>query len=275
MTRDKAAGRDPGGVPPPESSPETILELREVSKALGGRTVLDRLSLAVYRGETLVVLGRSGTGKSVTLRHIVGLETPDAGDVLYRGRSIASMTQDELRSFRQKLGFVFQSAALINWMSVYDNVALPLRENQRLPEDEVRAAVKEQLAIVGLENDGGKMPSSLSGGMKKRVGIARALAMRPEIILYDEPTAGLDPIMTRSIDDLILKTRDVSKATSVVVTHDLESAFRIADRLAMLDGGRVVAAADPETFRNLSEPAVRDFLSGEESANGPFEENKR
>ena len=259
MAATAGGGGDPGGGEP-------ILELIDVSKRFGERVVLDGLSLRVFEGETLVVLGRSGTGKSVTLRHVVGLDAPDSGRVLHRGHDIAEMSDEELHEYRRKLGFVFQSAALINWMSVRDNVALPLRENLRLPEDEVEKSVKEYLDLVGLEKDEDKMPSSLSGGMKKRVGIARALAMKPEILLYDEPTAGLDPIMTRSIDDLILKTQEATGATSIVVTHDLDSAFRIADRIALLDKGRIAEASDPDTFRASKHPAVRAFLTGEEDA---------
>lgn len=246
-----------------EPGAEVILELEDLSKRFGERVVLDGLSLRVFAGETLVVLGRSGTGKSVTLRHIVGLDPPDSGRVLYRGRDIAEMDKAEIRAYRCKLGFVFQSAALINWMNVFDNIALPLRENLRLAPKEIEGAVFEYLRLVDLEKDAAKMPSSLSGGMKKRVGIARALAMKPEILLYDEPTAGLDPIMTRSIDELILKTQEVTGATSIVVTHDLESAFRISDRIALLDKGKIVEANEPEKFRESREPAVRAFLSGE------------
>jgi phospholipid/cholesterol/gamma-HCH transport system ATP-binding protein len=243
-----------------------VIELKGVSKRFGERVVLEGMSLQVFAGETLVILGRSGTGKSVTLRQVVGLEPPDDGAVLYRGRDVYGMTEAELREYRRQLGFVFQSAALINWMTVHDNVALPLVENLRLDAEEVEASVAEYLKLVGLEKDGAKMPSSLSGGMKKRVGIARALAMKPEIILYDEPTAGLDPIMTRSIDDLILKTQEATGATSIVVTHDLESTFRIADRVALLHRGRIVEASAPDAFRESKVPAVRAFLTGEEGA---------
>jgi phospholipid/cholesterol/gamma-HCH transport system ATP-binding protein len=251
-----------------------VIRLTDVHKSFGEQTVLNGLSLHVVPGEILVIMGRSGTGKSVTLKHVVGLERPDSGSVLVEGVDITRASREELNRIRGTMGLVFQSGALVNWLDVFDNVALPLREHLRLPEAEVRNRVLEGLDRVHLEGQTDKMPSALSGGMKKRVGIARALVTHPRILLYDEPTSGLDPVTTKHIDDLIQETREVTGATSVVVSHDLVSALRIADRIVMLHDGRVVAQGTPAEIRNSEHPEVRLFVDsaltlGKTSENSP------
>jgi phospholipid/cholesterol/gamma-HCH transport system ATP-binding protein len=240
--------------------------LRGVRKAFGEKVVLDGLDLEVRKSEILVILGRSGAGKSVTLKVICGLVRPDAGSVTVFRQDVLALDERHLRHLRGKFGYVFQSGALINWMSAADNVALPLIEHALCPPGEVAARVREALDQVGLPDVGPQMPDQLSGGMRKRVSLARAIVQEPYAILYDEPTTGLDPRSTASIDRLILATRDRTGLTSVVISHDLDSAFRIADRVAMLHRGRIVACAPPEEFRALEDEPVRKFLRAEPDA---------
>ncbi len=240
-----------------------MIELRDVHKSLGGREVLRGVSLEVQRGETVVIVGPSGTGKSVTLQHMVGLLTPDRGEVLVEGLNVHAATGRALEKIRDRFGVLFQSGALINWMTVYDNVALPLYEKTNLGDAEIEQRVSEALALVGLEDAGPKMPAELSGGMRKRAGLARAIIHNPSIVLYDEPTSGLDPVMSRKIDALILDLRARLGVTSVVVTHDLRSAFTVGDRVAMLSGGRIVEIADPESFRRSNNPVIREFVDAQ------------
>ncbi len=240
-----------------------MIELRDVHKSLGGREVLRGVSLEVQRGETVVIVGPSGTGKSVTLQHMVGLLTPDRGEVLVEGLNVHAATGRALEKIRDRFGVLFQSGALINWMTVYDNVALPLYEKTDLGDAEIEQRVSEALALVGLEDAGPKMPAELSGGMRKRAGLARAIIHNPSIVLYDEPTSGLDPVMSRKIDALILDLRARLGVTSVVVTHDLRSAFTVGDRVAMLSGGRIVEIADPESFRRSNNPVIREFVDAQ------------
>ncbi len=239
-----------------------MIELDRVSKTLGDKAVLDGLVLTVREGETLVILGGSGTGKSVTLKHMVGLMKPDAGRVRVAGEDITDFTERELEPVRRRYGYCFQGAALLNSLSVFENVALPLREHERLEEEELGTRVLEVLRLVGLEDAAQKMPAVLSGGMRKRAGLARAIVRRPQIVLYDEPTAGLDPVISRTIDELILDLRDRLKVTSVVVTHDIASAFRVGTRLAMLHRGRIHLEGSPELFRTTHDPLVRQFVDG-------------
>lgn len=243
-----------------------MIEFKDVHKSFGRQKVLDGLSLSVAKGETCVIVGPSGTGKSVTLRHMVGLLTPDAGQVLVDGDDVAVKGKVEER-VRSKFGVLFQSGALLNWMNVYDNVALPMYEQagrltrrRRLPDEEIRRRVMEKLEMVGLAAMGEKMPSELSGGMKKRAGLARALVCEPEIILYDEPTSGLDPVMSRTIDELVRDFQKRLGVTSVVVTHDLHSAFEIGDKVVMLYGGKAVFCGTPAEFANADQPQVREFV---------------
>jgi phospholipid/cholesterol/gamma-HCH transport system ATP-binding protein len=232
----------------------------KLNKSFGNNHVLRDLDLEIVPGETLVILGKSGSGKSVLLRHIVGLEKPDSGKILINGEDINNP------KFRKKhrLGMVFQSSALFNSLSVKENVALYLREHGIVKdENEIRRIVESVLSIVGLEGKEGIMPSELSGGMKKRVAIARALAMNPEIILFDEPTAELDPMMTRTIGDVIRNLRKHVEVTQIVVTHDVDLAFYVADRIAVLSEGRIVEVGTPEEIRMSTNPVVRGFITSQ------------
>jgi len=232
--------------------------LRGLHKSFGAQVVLNGIDLTVARGETLAVLGRSGTGKSVLLKIIIGLQKPDAGSVSIHGQEITGLNLDKLNEIRKKMGFLFQQAALYDSLTVEENVAFPLKHNTKMPESERRDRVKELLKGVGMEGDLKKMPSDISGGMQKRVGLARALALDPDILLLDEPTAGLDPITASEIDDLILKLHKQREMASIVVTHDLQSAKTIADRLALLHKGNVVVEG---SFEDLEKSHV-EFVSG-------------
>jgi phospholipid/cholesterol/gamma-HCH transport system ATP-binding protein len=239
---------------------ERPVVLRGLRKSFGDQMVLNGIDLAVGRGETLAVLGRSGTGKSVLLKIIVGLQKPDAGSVMIHGQEIAGLHLDKLNEIRKKMGFLFQQAALYDSLTVEENVAFPLRHNTEMPESEQRDHVKKLLASVGMEADLKKMPSDISGGMQKRVGLARALALEPDILLLDEPTAGLDPITSGEIDELILKLQKEHHMASIVVTHDLQSAKTIAGRLALLDQGNVVIEGSFEDLEKSHNPFVTEFM---------------
>jgi len=240
-----------------------MLELRDINKALGGRPVLQGLTLTVERGQTLVILGASGAGKSVTLQHLAGLLRPDAGQVLVDGEDLAVARGSRREAVLDKMGMLFQSGALLNWMSVFDNVALPLYEKTRLGDAEIAAIVNRKLALVGLADAGRKKPAELSGGMRKRAGLARAIVRDPAIVLYDEPTSGLDPVMSRAIDGLIRDLQRQLKVTAVVVTHDLVSAFAVGDQVALLHEGRLVECAPPERFVASVHPVVRRFIDAQ------------
>jgi len=243
-----------------DSGPAIAVE--KLHKSFGSQKVLDGISLAVKRGETLAVLGRSGTGKSVLLRLIIGLEKPDSGSVRIHGQDIADLGLDQLGDIRKKMGFLFQHAALYDSLTVGQNVAFPLQHHKKqMSESERNERVKTLLTEVGLgENDDRKMPSDISGGMQKRVGLARALALEPDILLLDEPTAGLDPISSAEIDDLILKLQAEHHMASIVVTHDLHSAKTIADRLALLDNGEVLIDGNYEQLQKSDIEFVKEFL---------------
>ena len=238
-----------------------VVAVESLRKTFVSHMVLNGISLSVNRGETLAVLGRSGTGKSVLLRIIIGLETPDSGSVCIHGHNIVGLALDRMSEIRKKMGFLFQHAALYDSLSVAENVAFPLVHHRKeMSKSERGERVKQLLAEVGMEVDFGKMPSDISGGMQKRVGLARALALEPEILLLDEPTAGLDPISSGEIDDLILKLQRERQMASIVVTHDLHSARTIATRLSLLDQGNVVIEG---TFEDLQQSDIRfveDFL---------------
>lgn len=240
-----------------------MIVFEDVVKTLAGRNVLDHLNLEIEKGETYVILGPSGTGKSVSLKHMIRLMRPSSGRVLIDGDVISEAEGSELERIRERFGVLFQGGALLAWMSVFDNVALPLREKTDRRWHEIKARVKEVLAMVGLENDGAKMPSDISGGMKKRAGLARAIVRKPEVVLYDEPTSGLDPVSARKIDRLIVDLGEQTKLTSVVVTHDLHSALSIGDRIAMLDDGKVVASGTPAELVKSDVPAMRAFLDAQ------------
>jgi phospholipid/cholesterol/gamma-HCH transport system ATP-binding protein len=238
-----------------------VVAVDNLHKAFGRQKVLNGISLSVSRGETLAVLGRSGTGKSVLLRLIIGLETPDSGTVCIHGQSIAGLAIDQMGEIRKKMGFLFQHAALYDSLTVAGNVAFPLVHHRRdISRSERDDRVKQLLAEVGMEGNLEKMPSDISGGMQKRVGLARALALEPEILLLDEPTAGLDPISSGEIDDLILKLQRERKMASIVVTHDLHSARTIAGRLALLDKGNVVIEGTFEKLQQSDIGFVKEFL---------------
>lgn len=238
-----------------------VVAVVDVQKRFGSHVVLDGISLGVSRGETLAVLGRSGTGKSVLLRLIIGLEKPDSGSVWIHGQNLAGLALDQLGEIRKKMGFLFQHAALYDSLTVAQNVAFPLDHHRKeMHRSEVRDRVNQLLAEVGMEGNLDKMPSSLSGGMQKRVGLARALALEPEILLLDEPTAGLDPISSREIDELVLKLKQEHQIASIIVTHDLHSAKTIANRLALVNEGKVVIAGTYDQLQASSITFVKDFL---------------
>jgi phospholipid/cholesterol/gamma-HCH transport system ATP-binding protein len=244
-----------------------VIRIRGLRKKLGSRWVLDGVDLDIPEGKTLVIMGRSGTGKSVLLKHIIGLMHPDAGQIEVDGEPIVGLSMNELNRVRKRFGMLFQSAALFDSLTVGENVALPLREHTKLTDDEILRRVAERLDWVGLENVEDMVPASLSGGMRKRVGLARALAMDPAYILYDEPTTGLDPIMSDVINRLIRSLQARIGVTSVVVTHDLRSAYHVGDVLAMLNQGHVVFTGTPEEARSSTDPFVHQFIEG--SSEGP------
>jgi len=240
-----------------------MIRLEGVRKWLGGRVVLNGIDLQVERGETLCVVGPSGTGKSVMLKHIVRLLTPDEGRVYVGDELVSQAAGARLEKIRERFGVLFQSGALLEWLTVGDNVALPLREKTRLDEEKIQARVREKLDLVGLADAATRFPAEISGGMRKRAGLARAIVRDPEIILYDEPTSGLDPVSARTIDRLIDDLRARLGVTSVVVTHDLHSALSIGSRIAMLAEGRIVELGTPEQFIASRHEEVRQFLESQ------------
>ncbi len=251
----------------PISQPEDLLiSIRDLLTHYDGRPILQGIDLDVRRGETMVILGRSGCGKSTLLRHLVGLAMPTAGQVIIKGYDITKLPEEELVPVRRKLGMLFQSAALFNSMTVAENVALALREHTELEKSTIDIMARMKLEQVGLSGFENFMPAQLSGGMKKRAGLARAIAMDPEILFCDEPSAGLDPVVAMGIDQLILKLKKAFKMTIVVVTHELASVFTIADRIAMLHDGRVIALGTPEELQASSNPLVQQFLRREADA---------
>jgi phospholipid/cholesterol/gamma-HCH transport system ATP-binding protein len=243
-------------------SDEVVIVAENLSKSFDGRKVLDGVGLAVRRGETMVVMGGSGCGKSTLLRCMIGSIWPDGGRVVLLGHDLAELDEVGLNKLRLRFGILFQSGALFNSMTVGENVALPLREHTELDPATIEIMVKMKLEMVGLREHADKMPGQLSGGMKKRAGLARAIAMDPEILFYDEPSAGLDPVTSAEIDQLIMDLSGKLGVTSVVVTHEMDSAFRIADRMAMLDRGRVVAEGTADAIRASADPLVRQFVNG-------------
>ncbi len=245
-----------------------IIQTEGLTKRFGSHTVLDGVSLHVERGESLVIIGQSGTGKSVFLRHLTRLLEPDEGRVIFDGTDIAELRRDELKTLRQRIGMVFQSAALLDSLTVGDNVALGLKESRRMSDSEIAPIVAESLSLVGLEGSEEKYPAELSGGMRKRVGLARAIAGKPEVILYDEPTTGLDPVTADSINELIVTLNTKINATSIAVTHDMASAFRIAHRIVMLFRGRIVFDGTPQQIQSTADPLVRQFIEGK--SEGPL-----
>jgi len=245
-----------------------VIEIRGLSKRFGKKVVLDGLDLTVPKGKNTVVIGGSGTGKSVLIKCVVGLLRPDAGRILIDGEDVTTMDERELVRVRRKFGMLFQGSALFDSMDVGDNVAFALRRLKMFPERQIREVVEEKLSMVGLRDIQRLMPAELSGGMKKRVGLARAIASEPDIMLYDEPTTGLDPIMADVINDLIVSLRESLGVTSISITHDMASAYKIADYIAMLYKGRIVEVGTPAEIRASANGVVRQFVEGR--AQGPI-----
>jgi phospholipid/cholesterol/gamma-HCH transport system ATP-binding protein len=246
-------------------SDKPLIELRHVSKSFGRLVVLDDLSLSIEGGKCLVIIGASGTGKSVLLKHIVGLLRPDEGEVWYDGQRIDQLPERRLMKTRLQFGFLFQMSALFDSMNVLDNVSFPLVEHSNKKTTEVREIAIHKLHMVGLRDSEKKMPGELSGGQKKRVALARAIALDPKVILYDEPTTGLDPIRADVINELILKLQRSLNVTSIVVTHDMQSALKVGDRIVMLRQGKVVFDGTPDEIQKTQDPIVRQFVNGEAS----------
>ncbi len=264
-----------------EQSQEPVIRCREIVKVFGGQTVLSGVNLDVYPGETVVIMGGSGSGKSTLLRTMIGSHKPEDGSIELFGQCICDLDEDGLNEVRKKFGILFQSGALFNSMTIAENVALPLREHTDLDDEIIDIQVKIKLELVGLREDANKYPAQISGGMKKRAGLARALALDPKILFYDEPSAGLDPVTSAQIDQLIIALSQQLGVTSVVVTHEMDSAFAIADRMAMLDRGKMLFIDERSWFEKLrdtegalvgtldeNERLVRQFLRGD--ADGPL-----
>lgn len=241
----------------------SLIEFRSISRRFGRQVVLDHVSLQVEEGQSLIILGASGSGKSVMLKHMVGLLKPDSGEVWFDGQRIDNLPEPKLAEVRVEFGFLFQMGALFDSMSVEENVAFPVIEHTDKPADEVSRIVDEKLRMVGLPEVRKKMPAQLSGGQKKRVALARAIALDPRVILYDEPTTGLDPIRADVINELILKLQKELKVTSVVVTHDMQSAFKVGDRIVMLHEGHLIFDGTPDEIKASENPIVRRFVRGE------------
>ncbi|HEY6010178.1 MAG TPA: ABC transporter ATP-binding protein [Nitrospirota bacterium] len=245
-----------------------MIELIDVHKSFGALQVLRGVNLAVEKGESMTVIGGSGSGKSVMLKHIIGLLFPDRGRVVIEDQSLNDLDEFELNEVRKKFGMLFQMAALFDSLTVWENVGFSLKQHTKLSAREIKKIATEKLALVGLKDVEDKMPSELSGGMKKRVGLARAICMDAKIILYDEPTTGLDPITADSINDLIVDLRKKLGVTSVAITHDMQSAYKISDRIAMLYKGEILEVGTPDAIKNSANPIVRQFITG--SAVGPI-----
>lgn len=239
-----------------------MIEIKNIKKSLDEKSVLNGINLTIPDGSTIVIIGCSGCGKTVLLKLIIGLMKPDEGRIFVDGEDITRMSYKELFSVRKKFGMLFQGAALFDSMTVEENIALALKEHTNLTDEEVKSRVEKTLMLVGLKTIEDKKPAELSGGMKKRVGLARALIMNPSFVLFDEPTTGLDPIMANTINDLILETHRKLNITSIVVTHDMTSAFKVGDRIAMLNNGKIVFNGTPSEMRENRTPVVRQFLQG-------------
>jgi phospholipid/cholesterol/gamma-HCH transport system ATP-binding protein len=252
-----------------------MIEVRNLKKSFRQQTVLEEVSFSIEKGESVVIIGRSGGGKSVLLKHLVALLKPDAGQVLIDGEDIVPMNERQLLRVRHKFGMLFQGAALFDSMTVAENVGFAFRRDRSLSEKAIAEKVAHVLELVDLPGTEARKPSELSGGMRKRVGLARAIVYQPEIVLYDEPTTGLDPIVSDSIDQLILRVRDRLQVTSVVVTHDMRSARRVGQRVMMLHDKHIYAAGTPEEIFNSSDPIVRQFVEGVSDPKGDLPAARR
>lgn len=239
-----------------------MIELIDVHKTLGDQEILRGMSFSINQGENYVIMGRSGTGKSVTLKHVIGIFKPDSGQVLVDGKSVTDLSRNELEDLRKRMGYLFQGGALLNWLTVAENVALPLREHGKLPRSEVMDRVMKVLEMVGMDHAAGRLPAKISGGMRLRTGIARALITEPEYVLYDEPNAGLDPIISGQIHRLIAEVRDRLGVTGLVVTHSKACAFEVGDRIGLMDEGRIVEQGTIAEMKASSTALVQSFLSG-------------
>ena len=248
---------------------QSIIELVDVHKSFGAQKVLQGISLKVPKGRTTVIIGRSGSGKSVILKHMIGLIKPDQGKVLVDGQDLTTLDDRQLNTVRRRFGMLFQDAALFDSMTSGQNVAFPLREHTKASSSKIAKIVAEKLSLVGLPGVEDKMPSQLSGGMRKRVGLARAIALEPEIILFDEPTTGLDPLMTDAINRLIKDTQEQLGVTAVAISHDIAGAYQIAHHMAMLYEGKIIASGTPEKIKNSENEVVQQFIHGR--AEGPIE----
>jgi len=240
-----------------------FIDFKKVSKKFGTKVVLDELDLSIEQGETITIIGGSGSGKSVMLKLLLGLIEPDSGEIIFRDTNIVECEDAQLVHIRSKIGMLFQGAALFDSLTVFENIAYPVREHYHYSESEIGGIVSKKLSMVGLPGIEDMYPADLSGGMKKRVGLARAIATDPEVILYDEPTTGLDPANTIRIDDLIVEMQRVLKVTSIVVTHDMQSAFRISDRMALLNKGKIEFIGTVDEVKKSTNPVVRNFILGE------------
>jgi phospholipid/cholesterol/gamma-HCH transport system ATP-binding protein len=240
-----------------------MIILKDVTKSIGGKIILKNINLEVQKGETLAIIGPSGCGKSTLLKNIIGLSKPDTGEIIIFGENIVDMSEVELNRIRKKIGMVFQEGALFDSLSVYENVSFALRWHSKLKEEEIRKIVKEKLELLGLENTENLMPAQLSGGMRRRVGIARALVFEPEIVLFDEPTTGLDPIMKNVINRYILELKNKLKITSIVVTHDIDTANYVADKIGMLYEGELIFFGTQKDLENSENPVVKRFIKGD------------
>jgi len=249
-----------------------MIEIINLCKSFEDHLVLNNLNLNIKKGETMVIIGRSGCGKSVLLKHIIGIMKPDSGQVIIDGVDIAQLEQKGLNDFRMKFGMLFQGAALFDSLNIGENVGFALYEHTNLSKQDIEKRISECLAHVGLYGIEHLKPAELSGGMRKRVGLARAIAVNPEIIMYDEPTTGVDPIMGDSVNDLIISLHDKLNVTSIAVTHDMVSAYKIADRIAMLYEGKIIGVGTPDEIKNTKDPVVKQFITG--AAIGPITDKK-
>ena len=251
-----------------------MIEIIDLHKSFGAHRVLTGVNLKIETGETMVIIGRSGCGKSVLLKHIIGIIKPNSGKIMIDGSNVFDIGEDEINHFRMQIGMLFQGSALFDSLTVRENVGFSLYEHTHLSAQDIDQRVKEKLRLVGLGGIEDLMPSELSGGMKKRVGLARAICTEPKIVLYDEPTTGLDPIMADAINDLIIRMRERLRITSIVVTHDMTSAYKVGNRIAMLYNGKIVGIGTPDEIRNSKDPVIQQFITG--SARGPItiEENR-